>query len=76
MNRLADFIRDLSENPDKLLDFQQDPDAVMDKAGLNDDEKELIRSGDEGRIAEALGFDTAARLFVFRIRNIRVRFGV
>jgi hypothetical protein len=68
------FVRDLSEHPDKVSEFEKDPRAVMEKAGLTHAEQTLILSGNEELITQALGIETTALRFIFRIRNIR--FGV
>ena len=80
-SKLYEFLKALSESEEKLSAFERDADEAMTAAGLSEDEKDLVRSGDEQRIMRHLGSEegtgTAARRFSYRIRNIRVvRFGV
>jgi hypothetical protein len=48
------FLKHLSENPDQLEAYRADPEGVMDKAGLKESHKKVIRSGDRGQIEDAL----------------------
>jgi hypothetical protein len=74
---LAKFIQELSEAADLLERYAQDPEAAMAASGLTEAEKAVVRSGDEDAILDALGIETTkAPRFRFRIRNIRIRFGV
>ncbi|EYF08900.1 hypothetical protein [Chondromyces apiculatus] len=52
--KLVDFFLSLGDN-DRLKKFQADPDAAMDEAGLSDEEKSLVLSGDEDRIRKLIG---------------------
>ena len=38
-----------------MEDFWQDPDSFLEAAGLTPEEKEVIRSGDSGRLQALLG---------------------
>lgn len=74
---LANFVRQMSEAADLLEEYERDPEKAMTAAGLTEEEKAVIRSGDEDQILQAIGLEaTALPRFRFRIRNIRVRFGI
>jgi len=77
-SKLYAFLQELSEKPDKLAEFEQDADKAMTASGLSEEEKELVKSGDEEKIMRQLGSQegAAAAFRVIRIRNIRIRFGV
>lgn len=44
--RFARFIADLALKPDTLAQYLEDPEAAMRAAGLNDEEKAVLRKGD------------------------------
>lgn len=75
-SNLAKFVREMSEATERLEEFSTDPEASMSAAGLSEDEKEIIRRGDEGEILNAIGSDANAVRLMIRIRNIRIRFGI
>ena len=51
------FLLSIGENPQQLEAFKQDPDAVMDAAGLTPAEKTLLLSGNMQLIRSALVSD-------------------
>lgn len=53
--RFAHFIAVLALNPDELKRYKEDPEAAMEAAGLSDEEKEALRTGDFRVICEFLG---------------------
>jgi len=53
-NRFAQFIADLALDPGKLTRYMKDPEAVMQAAGLNDEEKAVLRTGDFNVICDYL----------------------
>ena len=56
MSRKAlDYVISVSENPELARAHQDDPDAAMDKAGLSEEDKEILKSGDLERIRNHLG---------------------
>lgn len=63
-NRFAQFIADLALDPGKLAQYKKDPEAAMQAAGLSDDEKGVLRTGDFRIICEFLG-DTGPRPISF-----------
>lgn len=76
-SKLYDFLRALSDDPNKLTEFENDPEQAMTAAGLTEEEKDLIKSGDEQRIMRHLGGQNPSTFpFGLRIRNMRIRFGV
>jgi hypothetical protein len=48
---LLQFLTDVSQNETTLEAFTQDPERAMAQAGLSDDEKAAVRSGDREAIA-------------------------
>ncbi len=54
-NRLGRFIADLATSPDKLRRYKADPEAAMTAAGLSDEEKRVLRTGDFRLICDYLG---------------------
>lgn len=54
MSDLRAFVLDLSRDPQKVEELKADPDGVMDTAGLSEEHKELVRSGDVERIRAAV----------------------
>jgi hypothetical protein len=77
-SKLYGFLKELSENPDKLAEFEKDAEQAMTASGLSQEEMDVVKSGDEERIMRQLGSqDSALAAFrMLRIRNIRIRFGV
>jgi hypothetical protein len=53
--RFAHFIAVLALNPDELKRYKKDPEKAMEEAGLSDEEKEVLRTGDFHVICEFLG---------------------
>ena len=54
---LAEFLAQLSENPDKAAAYKEDSESVMEAAGLADADREALRSADADKITEHLGDD-------------------
>ncbi|HYU32878.1 MAG TPA: hypothetical protein VEW48_12010 [Thermoanaerobaculia bacterium] len=54
-DRFARFIADLALDPGKLAQYKGDAEAAMQAAGLNDEEKAVLRKGDFRIICEYLG---------------------
>jgi hypothetical protein len=53
--RFAHFIAVLALNPDELERYKQNPEKAMADAGLSDEQKEALRTGDFRVICEFLG---------------------
>lgn len=51
---IRDFLAALGSDPELLSEYVRDPVATMTAAGLSPDEQQLLRSGDEGLINQAL----------------------
>lgn len=60
---LADFLSKLSQDPQTVADFKNDPDSVMDEHGLSDHDKEVVNSGDADKVREHLGDDSPPGCF-------------
>jgi len=53
-SRFTHFLLNLGEDPQLLEKFKQNPDSVMDEAGLTPAEKTLLLSGDAQLIRSAI----------------------
>jgi hypothetical protein len=53
--RFAQFIADLALDPARLSHYQEDPEAAMEAAGLDDEEKAVLRTGNFQIICDYLG---------------------
>lgn len=51
----AEYIRKLSEDPSLREAHKDDPEGSMAKAGLSEEDKKVIQSGDEGKIRAHMG---------------------
>ena len=51
---IGPFLTKLVENSDLLAEYGDDPDGVMEREGLTEDEREIVRSGDLKRLRDAL----------------------
>jgi hypothetical protein len=51
---IREFVFYLGENPYKFLAAKQNADAVMEEAGLSEEDQALLKSGDIKRISEAI----------------------
>jgi hypothetical protein len=56
--RFAHFIAVLALNPDALKRYQKDPEKAMEEAGLSDEEKAVLRTGDFRVICDFLAAGT------------------
>jgi len=51
----ANFLAELSQDHQKRQSFNADPDGTMDKAGLSEADKQVLKSGDPDKIRKHLG---------------------
>lgn len=51
---LRAFMVRLASDPERLSAFIADPERAMNEAGLSDEERQLVRSGDQNRLYAAL----------------------
>jgi hypothetical protein len=51
---IREFVLYLGENPYKFLAAKQDADAVMEEAGLSEEDQAILKSGDMQLISEAI----------------------
>ena len=63
----ADLIARLSTDPEFRTRFRANPDQVMDEAGLSEEDKAAMKSGDPDKIREHLGDDAPPGCFVMFI---------
>ena len=64
MSKALEYVVKVSENPDLADKHKADPDAAMDAAGLSDEDKEVLKSGDLERIRSHLGDDSPPGCFI------------
>lgn len=53
--RFSHFIASLALNPARLAQYQKDPEAAMEAASLDDEEKAVLRTGNFEIICDYLG---------------------
>lgn len=62
----ADFVNELSQDPEKLERFKADPDAAMAGTDLSAEDKAVLRTKDAQKISSYLGeAGFAAALLIF-----------
>ncbi len=66
-DKFSGFLTSLSENPSAVQSFKSDPKGTMNAAGLSDDEKSAILSGDPKKVREMAGGDLTAAFVVILI---------
>jgi hypothetical protein len=54
-SNFARFVWEMSEAANKLEEFEEDSERVMSEAGLSEEEKQIVRRGDESEILAAIG---------------------
>jgi hypothetical protein len=54
---IRQFLLDLSSKPETVRQWKIDKEAVMTAAGLSEADKAILRSGDPGKIQDALNAD-------------------
>jgi hypothetical protein len=57
---LKNFLSELAVSPEKLANYQQNPDAAMKAAGLTADECAALKSGDAARVYACLSGQSAS----------------
>src|SRR5487761_599587 len=57
-NPIAQYLIDLASDPEKLEAFKANPDVALDTTGLSASDKEVVKSGDSGKIGAALSDGT------------------
>lgn len=68
------FVWEMSEAAFRLEEFDEDPERVMSEAGLTEEEKEIVRRGDEEEILAAIGqMPEHSTILTIRIPRIRFR---
>jgi hypothetical protein len=75
-SKLYDFLRELSDNPEKLALFERDAKKAMKASKLTVEEQNLVRSGDEECIMVYLGSEIEIRprrRLRIRIPPLRIR---
>lgn len=55
MSKLHDLLQNLSTDADLKAQYLENPEQVMEAAGLNEEEKEAMRSGDEKSLTDLTG---------------------
>lgn len=65
MSNLNDFLEKLSSDADLKARYLENPEQVMEEAGLSEEEKEAMRSGDEKSLSDLTGDLKAYKKHVF-----------
>jgi hypothetical protein len=55
--RIVDFLADLANKPERLQEFNKDPYAMLERSGLNDRQKAILRSHDLNKIRAAIQYE-------------------
>ena len=56
---LKNFIKKISEDPSELQSYRDDPHGTMDKHGLSDEEKRIVKEKDQEALKKETGMDDA-----------------
>jgi hypothetical protein len=70
---MGEFLSELAENALKLSAYLEKPDEVMERSGLTEDQREILRSDDLARIRDAIREEYASAavlLFPFPVQHI------
>ena len=62
---LVDSLAEMSKDPAKQEAYRDHPEDEMDKAGLSEEDREVLRSGDRDTITAHLGDDAPPGCLVF-----------
>lgn len=68
--KLYEFLKRVSEDPDELEKFRADPEAAMERHGLEEHHKVAIRSGERAhveRVLKAEGHEESRAMFCLPI---------
>jgi hypothetical protein len=57
MSKLVGLLKRLGQDAGLEGEYEKDPDGVMDRFGLSDDEREALRSGDVDKISAMTGLE-------------------
>ena len=57
MSNLVDFLKSMGKDSNLEDEFGRDPDAVMERFGLSDDEKAAVKSGDADKVKAMCGLE-------------------
>lgn len=55
MSRLVEFLENMGRDADLTAEFENDPEAVMSRFGLSDEEKEAVRNKDVDSVKRLSG---------------------
>ena len=59
-SNFARFVREMSEAANRYEEYESEPERVMSEAGLSEEEKEIVRRGDEDEILSACGWPVSS----------------
>lgn len=65
MSKLNDLLENLSSDADLKAKYLENPEQVMEDAGLNDAEKKAMLSGDEKSLIDLTGDKKAYSKYIF-----------
>ncbi|MBY6204075.1 Nif11 family protein [Halomonas denitrificans] len=61
---LSKFIRTMAEDPETRKQFQDDPEAVMEKHDLAEEHRKMVRDGDKDALQKEAGAEDAHMNFI------------
>lgn len=61
MSNLADFLQNMGRDAGLVEEFERDPDAVMSRFDLSDEEKKAVREGDVEAIKRMSGLENVRK---------------
>jgi hypothetical protein len=65
MAKIAEFLAAVSEDPNRLRKFKENPKQELDASGLDAEQRALVESGDTKRIRQAIKRESPGSIVVF-----------
>ncbi len=65
MAKIAEFLAAVSEDPNRLRKYKENPKDELDASGLDPQQRETVESGDAKRIRQAIKRESPDALVVF-----------
>ncbi|BAJ01331.1 hypothetical protein [Shewanella violacea] len=69
MSKLNDLLENLSSDAKLKAKYLENPEQVMEEAGLNDKEKTAMRSGDEKSLTDITGDKRAFSKYIYNSKK-------
>ena len=65
MAKIAEFLAAVSEDPNRLRKFKENPQQELDASGLDSEQRAVVESGDAKRIRQAIKRESPGTVVVF-----------